>query len=247
MDRNWIYSECEQLAFNRTQDDFFKHLEKFTSAIEFDRFLYTALPSNYRLNTSSVPYVALTTYDQDWMEYYIDHRYDIDDAALQHCLAGNSDPYIWPGSKARLQMTPKQLKVFREANSANLYHGFTYPMHHLPGAMGIYTATYDGKVSTFNRLLKEKWDAINLFSYAFHDAILRNHTSRFGDVHKPNLTPKEKEVLKWLCNGDSYDDISVRLSIGLTTVKKHVIHILEKTGAKNSTHACVLALRWGYL
>lgn len=56
--------------------------------------------------------------------------------------------------------------------------------------------------------------------------------SRFNP-DKYNLTTREKEVALLLIKGDSYKEISSKLFVSLSTVKKHVTNIYRKTGCSS--------------
>ncbi|HEY2583596.1 MAG TPA: response regulator transcription factor [Mucilaginibacter sp.] len=55
------------------------------------------------------------------------------------------------------------------------------------------------------------------------------------------LSEREKEILKFLCQGLEYKEIAQKLSISPNTVKKHVIHIYEKLHVNNKAHALHIA------
>ena len=57
------------------------------------------------------------------------------------------------------------------------------------------------------------------------------------------LTPREREVLKHLVDGQLNEDIARDLSIRAETVKQHVKHILEKLGVEDRTQAALWAVR----
>lgn len=49
----------------------------------------------------------------------------------------------------------------------------------------------------------------------------------------PRLTPREREIVSCLCRGLRNKEIATELSITPGTVKVHLMHIFEKTGAKD--------------
>lgn len=49
----------------------------------------------------------------------------------------------------------------------------------------------------------------------------------------PRLTPREREVLRLLCRGWKNRQIAEALAISPGTVKVHLMHLFEKTGARN--------------
>ena len=56
------------------------------------------------------------------------------------------------------------------------------------------------------------------------------------------LTPREAEVLFWISEGKSNQDIGVILGAKTATIRKHVEHILGKVYVENRTAAAVVAL-----
>jgi len=56
------------------------------------------------------------------------------------------------------------------------------------------------------------------------------------------LTPREAEVLFWISEGKSNQDIGVILGASTGTICKHVEHIFRKLNVENRTAAAVIAL-----
>jgi LuxR family quorum sensing-dependent transcriptional regulator len=57
------------------------------------------------------------------------------------------------------------------------------------------------------------------------------------------LTPREREVLRWVARGKSSSNIAELLGISSRTVNEHVTSSVRKLNANNRTHAVALALR----
>jgi DNA-binding NarL/FixJ family response regulator len=49
----------------------------------------------------------------------------------------------------------------------------------------------------------------------------------------PRLTPREKQIVHQICEGQKNKEIAATLSITAGTVKVHLMHIFEKTGVKD--------------
>lgn len=60
-----------------------------------------------------------------------------------------------------------------------------------------------------------------------------------------HLTDREQEVLHWLVQGASNEEISARLYITVATVKAHLTAIFEKLSVSSRTQAIVKALKLG--
>jgi DNA-binding CsgD family transcriptional regulator len=56
------------------------------------------------------------------------------------------------------------------------------------------------------------------------------------------LTPREAEVLCWISEGKSNQDISTIVGARTGTIRKHVEHILKKLNVENRTTAAVTAV-----
>jgi len=55
------------------------------------------------------------------------------------------------------------------------------------------------------------------------------------------LSEREKEILRYLCQGLEYKEIAEKLSISANTVKKHVINVYDKLHVNNKAHALHIA------
>jgi DNA-binding NarL/FixJ family response regulator len=58
----------------------------------------------------------------------------------------------------------------------------------------------------------------------------------------PELTAREREVLKLVGDGLANAEIAERLHLGVTTVKTHVANLMTKTGCPNRVRLAVLAV-----
>jgi DNA-binding CsgD family transcriptional regulator len=56
------------------------------------------------------------------------------------------------------------------------------------------------------------------------------------------LSPREAEVLLWNAQGKNNEEIGIILGVARNTVKKHVLHLLEKLGVESRNAAAVRAL-----
>jgi DNA-binding CsgD family transcriptional regulator len=68
--------------------------------------------------------------------------------------------------------------------------------------------------------------------------------SQDGEL-RPNLTRREVEVLRLLCQRKTNDEIAAELFISPKTVGHHVSNVLGKLGAANRREAAAIAARVG--
>ena len=64
-----------------------------------------------------------------------------------------------------------------------------------------------------------------------------------GERPKPNLTEREKEVLRLVCDGLTNAEIATCLHVSRETVKSELKRIFRKIGVANRTQAAVLLVR----
>jgi DNA-binding NarL/FixJ family response regulator len=86
----------------------------------------------------------------------------------------------------------------------------------------------------------------------FSQKLLRNIILNLNQVknfkganHKQDvkLTPREREILKLICQGLSNAEISEKISLSLRTVEGHKSNLINKTGVRNSVSLVMYALK----
>jgi DNA-binding CsgD family transcriptional regulator len=64
---------------------------------------------------------------------------------------------------------------------------------------------------------------------------------------KPNLTDREKEILRLVCDGQTNAEIAVNLHVSRETIKSELKRIFRKIGVGNRTQAAVLLVKQGWI
>lgn len=243
-DQQWLLAECAKLPSHQTLEQFFRHLKCFAEQLEYQQVIYTVQPGFYRHDESVPPPIMLTTYDGEWLDYYLNRTYTQQDAILEYCRPDDGAPYQFKSSSALYGLTESDVQGMQ--NKGLSENGFALPFKNGSAISvivlvdkGETVAIKDGKTS-----IKE---LIEQFAYHFNEAILQKFPRQFSQVDIPALTPKEREVILWLASGLGYDQIANRLTVGVSTVRKHVASVIKKLNARNSAHACALAVRWGLI
>jgi len=77
------------------------------------------------------------------------------------------------------------------------------------------------------------------FSQDLLISIIRKNTA----TDPVKLSRREKEILNFISQGLSNQQIAAKLAISQRTVERHRTHLLEKTGSKNSVRLIIYALK----
>jgi len=81
--------------------------------------------------------------------------------------------------------------------------------------------------------------ALQLLRPHLHAVYLDADRRRRGSIH---VSPREREVLRLTAQGYSNADIARVLFISVATVRKHMEHILDRTGVRNRDAAVSLTM-----
>ena len=76
---------------------------------------------------------------------------------------------------------------------------------------------------------------------------LASETPQQEELPPGRLSPREREVLQLLTQGQTNREIAGNLTVSVSTVKIHVEHILAKLGVSDRTQAAVRAIELGLL
>jgi len=183
---------------------------------------------------------AMSTMRRDWIEYYADRRYDLDDELVAHVRAGRFDPKFYRTSDARNFGRPE---IMHEAREAGMNTGFLVPLpgpwgDHLPAA-GIVMGSSLGDVEAA-RITRDH--APNLIALAH---VL--HTSMSGELLRRRagaapLTGRERDCLQLTANGMRIARIADRLMLAEATVSLHLKNARKKLGARSLPEAVARAM-----
>lgn len=241
MNQDELLIECERLRAFETLDECHGHLQRLVDQLGFKSYLYGVIPNR----RNSLDFEPRSTFDPTWLDYYVDKGLAQVDGVLKRCQQPAAQLIVWRDVEPH--MTPAQRNTYRQAIEAGCTNGVTLSMKSHVGVTGAFSVTSEGSAEEALRLLESRSYALGMISYAFNDAVLERFFDHCTQAWKPRLTVRETEVLRWLAEGYTNDQIADRLSISLPTVRKHVNSAKQKLGVRNSVAACAMALKWGFI
>lgn len=80
------------------------------------------------------------------------------------------------------------------------------------------------------------------FSPSVSRLMLEHYKTEAKGSKKSAITPREKQVLAMLVDGNSNKEMAAHFNLGVRTIETHRAQLLKKTGARNSIELCRLAI-----
>ncbi len=115
------------------------------------------------------------------------------------------------------------------------------------------TAGYLFKDVTQSELITAVWQVLRGESILDRELMIRlfkrlaGQSSGHADLPLVGLSPREREVLQLVVQGQTNREIAQNLMVSVSTIKIHVEHILAKLGVSDRTQAAVRAIELGLL
>jgi LuxR family quorum sensing-dependent transcriptional regulator len=145
-------------------------------------------------------------------------------------------PFEWTAADYYDDPEPRTAELMRRAADFGLERGFVVPIN-TPDGFEACVQMSGAKLELTARS-KPLIHLVALYGYER----VRQLAGREPDA-KPQLTPREREVLQWVARGKSAWEIGEVLKIGKRTVDEHAATAVRKLDAANRVHAIAIALR----
>ena len=232
----------EQLSTADTTDELFCRFEKIMAELGFNRILMALMTDHVQLEQKA-QHGILKNYPDYWVDYYLEKSYDaIDPVRLQ--AMQRVEAYTWDALINEMELSNKQQRMFNEAQEVKLLCGVGVPLRGPGGAVAaIGLASTDPGV---DRDLRTMVTVQALSSQFYTRYWVLNEKCEFKRPI-PELSEREKDVLRWLALGFSKRQASDRLNLSIHTVDYHVRSIFCKLNVSNITAAVYLAVSYGLL
>ena len=184
--------------------------------------------------------VQLNTRPQDYIDHYEDKNYVLRDPVVTE-LRNSVRPFPWSDVVKRRDLSRAEKRIVEEAKEFDVNDGLIVPIVTLSGSLSVFSPC--GRNPDLSPEARRAVELISLYSHQALKRILLDQT-RSSEAHTP-LTPREKEVMRWIAAGKSDQEIASILSISPATVTVHVERAKRKLDAFRRTFAVVKAIRFG--
>jgi DNA-binding CsgD family transcriptional regulator len=187
--------------------------------------------------SSTDPYrIINVSYPDSWLELYMAEQFDrIDPIIAEHRL--HFDLQYWSDSYEKHE---EHKKFIACAEAHGLKAGYSYGLKTESGN----TASLFSFSAKSMKRVHRTCEILRRIVPHLHQALIRvlGRKGNGPNLPKIPLSPREREVLKWVKEGKSAWEISKILSISESTVKFHVANILRKFDARTRAQAVAIGV-----
>ncbi|WP_417727329.1 autoinducer binding domain-containing protein [Roseovarius sp.] len=215
-------------------DRFVRFLDGVCQTLEFDHASYATF------NPISGAVQGFANYSTDWVTHYMTgglHRIDPTIHVSRKAIA----PVDWD----RLERTPHFKTVFAKASDFRMSErGLTIPVRGPYGDIGIFSVTRNCGDSQWLALRKHVIGNLQMAAVHMHDNVMSSNLA-MSALRLPSLSQREREILQWVAEGKSQQDIGDILAISHRTVEVHLRSVRSKLGALTTPQAIGRAVGLG--
>jgi LuxR family transcriptional regulator, quorum-sensing system regulator SdiA len=231
-----VIDECRSAA------DVVSELEKLVRSYGFD---YYGLVRQPKPDENPMQLVLAGHWPEGWPQLYIAKKYVLIDPTIRY-LGQARAGFRWRDALHAFRADPHRKRMERMLGDSVRYgltDGYIFPVHGRGGLMG--NMTVGGKPIDLSPI------EISLFDAVAKKAFWRLVEYKHGDLTAPTkpidtrMTRREMEVLNYLADGLTSNEISRILKISNHTVDWYMNGIQDKLNAKNRQHVVALSFRLG--
>jgi len=187
--------------------------------------------------------VGAFTYDIAWVRRYIERDLAQHDPVVLGAIR-RFTPMDW---KTLDWSSPQARQLMREAAAAGVGNqGWSVPIWGPAGEFAVFTVNHTASDEDWAALIAKRAKDFLLISHLVHQQAKRILNSE-TDAPTAELSPREKEALIQLSQGQSRAEVANALHISENTLRAYIDSARHKLGAMNVTHAVALALARGII
>lgn len=235
-----LESVLDQLGQVQTFEGLKKSILGLQDLYEIDHLVY------HSLNSTGQQYAVLT-YQDEWVNHYIDSDYARIDPVVLGCFQ-RFHPIEWK----RLDWSGKAAREFMgEAVDAGVgTQGFSVPIRGPNGQFALFTVNNNSSDQNWERFTDRHLGDLLLASHFINQKALALEM----DTDQPRdpkivktLSPRETESLTLLALGMKRAQVAENMKISENTLRSYIESARVKLGALNTTHAVANAVTRGLL
>ncbi len=223
----------------QTDAALFSALDRATGRLGFERVIFSVFADP--VLPAYVHHIGVHRHNLDqWDAFYAQKNHARIDPVAQALRTG-AGAFAWEGMTAWRHLSRAQIDFLQGMKDIGVHHGVAVPLGNRTAVLGV--STVDVQAHPHMNL-----PLLSAIGTQFYRSFRRlNGTVLAGPGDMQPLTPTEREILCWLRDGRTDEDIGRALSISSSTVDSHLRNIFRKLKASNRLTAVLNGIRAGYV
>jgi LuxR family transcriptional regulator len=244
IDTNWLGVFIEKIKNCQSEEDIFKLILREIKTLEFEDCVFGA---SLGIPVTRENILYLSSLPKDWQERYKKLGHITIDPRIIHGRSSQK-PFIWNVEKMESdivkKLSPSQNIMWEDLLDNEIRSGIALSTY-MPTGSGSMLIVSRSKQNILPKEFNLAIKRLDIILQIGHVEFLKRRQSKVGSILL--LTPQEKEVLRWTCDGKTSSEIGEILNISTDTVNFHIKNSVKKLSVPNKTAAAVSAFSLGML
>jgi len=230
----------QQCLYCTTSEDYHGLFEKLKRILPFD-YAFSGIAKLEETGSIISYSVENISYPMEWLKVYYEKNFLETDVIIDQNFKTFS-PQYWRQTYRRTPPPPEYASISADLG---LRDGYTHGSP--PFGQWKHASLFSFSSPSMKKLDRRIVLLLQTIIPHFHQAISSFMHNRGASELNCVISPREREILRWLKEGKSSWDMSVILGISERTVNFHIYNILRKLNAVNRSQAVALAIYWGLI
>ncbi|WP_372836283.1 autoinducer binding domain-containing protein [Pontibacterium sp.] len=224
MDELWDL--MSSLNSSQSFEELESHLDKVFQQFDIEHYVY--------LNFSplAIDVTSIGNYPKAWVNHYLEQEYQKTDPTAHACSVLET-PFLWRNCDLIVEPNEKTKRFWQEAGEYSLSNGIGIPARNRDKSRAGWGITFASKEDE-KRWLEHHESVISVVANAFHYRFEQLLFSSENLQRTFGLTQRERESVKWLCDGKTYSEIGQILSISERTARFHITSARTKLDVRTN-------------
>ncbi|MBB4009004.1 helix-turn-helix transcriptional regulator [Allorhizobium taibaishanense] len=229
----------------RSREELVFELEKVLEVYKFDCYGLLRSP---KPDQNPLSLALAGRWPEKWPQIYATKKFALIDPSIRY-LAHAHRPYRWSETLTVFGDDPhfkRMQRMMMDAQRFGLEDGYIFPVHGRGGLLGYMTVC--GRPVELTQLEIVLFDSVAKCAF-WRLAEISGEADQLSTVQKVDvrLTRRELEILTYLAEGMTSNEMSKLLEISNHTVDWYVNELQDKLNAKNRQHMVAMAYRLGLI
>ena len=187
-----------------------------------------------------------TDYGEEWFKLYEANNYINIDTVVSRGIS-SPIPFHWNEVTDPNKLSSTQEKFHNQASDFGIKNGCSFPIFSTNSHSMLSVTPIYGSNAESIKLYEHSRMALHTIALIHNNYVADLLLEEFLTPFRPNLTPRETEILTWSARGKTVSEIGQILNISIGTVRFHQTNYMEKLEVSTVQFAVCKAIVMGLI